>query len=129
MLSRPIAALVALTLLAACHAKPESKAPDGNAAAAPLKPGLGDFTAIAPQGPAPPPYSGDPAAFVPLRSQPVKDAIYRAMTTGDTQRWQDGTVSGYAVPSKTTGIYGCRAVSYTVDQLRDAPPATINACH
>ncbi|MBV9840660.1 MAG: hypothetical protein JOY99_03835 [Sphingomonadaceae bacterium] len=128
---RSTATLFALALLAACHRAPKD-APAGNTAdpAAPaLKPGLGDFAARAPEGPAPPPFAGDPATFVPLQSQPVKDAIYRAMTSGDAQRWQDGAVSGYAVPSKTTGAYGCRAVTYTVDQLRDAPPATINACH
>ena len=41
----------------------------------------------------------DPAFFNPLRSQPVKDAIYRALRSGQTQRWQDGKLSGYAVPS------------------------------
>jgi hypothetical protein len=70
----------------------------------------------------------DPASFVPLRSQPVKDAIYRAMRSGVTQRWQDGQLSGYAVPSRTTGVNGCRAVRYTVDQLPEVPFESITAC-
>jgi hypothetical protein len=70
----------------------------------------------------------DPAFFVPLRSQPVKDAIYRALRSGETQRWQDGKLSGYAVPSATTGANGCRAVRYTIDQRPEVPFESINAC-
>jgi hypothetical protein len=70
----------------------------------------------------------DPAAFAPLQSQAVKDAIYRAMKTGETQRWQDGKLSGYAVPSATPGPNGCRAVRYTVDQRPQVPFESINAC-
>ena len=70
----------------------------------------------------------DPRFFSPLRSQQVKDAIYRALRTGNTQRWQDGKLSGYAVPSKTTGANGCRAVRYTVDQRPEVPFESINAC-
>jgi hypothetical protein len=70
----------------------------------------------------------DPASFVPLQSQPVKDAIYRALKTGRTQRWQDGKLSGYAVPSATTAANGCRAVRYTVDQRPEVPFESINAC-
>jgi hypothetical protein len=70
----------------------------------------------------------DPTFFVPLRSQPVKDAIYRALRSGQTQRWQDGKLSGYAVPSATTGPNGCRAVRYTVDQRPEVPFESINAC-
>jgi hypothetical protein len=70
----------------------------------------------------------DPSSFVPLRSQPVKDAIYRALRSGETQRWQDGKLSGYAVPSATTGANGCRAVRYTVDQRPAVPFESINAC-
>lgn len=70
----------------------------------------------------------DPRFFVPLRSQPVKDAIYRALRSGETQRWQDGKLSGYAVPSATTGANGCRAVRCTVDQRPEVPFESINAC-
>ena len=70
----------------------------------------------------------DPRFFVPLRSQEVKDAIYRALRSGQTQRWQDGKLSGYAVPSATTGANGCRAVRYTVDQRPEVPFESINAC-
>jgi hypothetical protein len=70
----------------------------------------------------------DPRYFVPLRSQPVKDAIYRALRSGKTQRWQDGKLSGYAVPSQTTAANGCRAVRYTVDQRPEVPFESINAC-
>jgi hypothetical protein len=70
----------------------------------------------------------NPAFFVPLRSQPVKDAIYRALRSGQPQRWQDGKLSGYAVPSLTTGANGCRAVRYTVDQRPEVPFESINAC-
>jgi hypothetical protein len=72
--------------------------------------------------------TSDPAFFVPLRSQPVKDAIYRALRSGETQRWQDGKLSGYAVPSATTGANGCRAVRYTIDQRPEVPFESINAC-
>jgi hypothetical protein len=72
--------------------------------------------------------TGDPAFFVPLRSQPVKDAIYRALRSGQPQRWQDGKLSGYAVPSLTAGANGCRAVRYTVDQRPEVPFESINAC-
>jgi hypothetical protein len=75
-----------------------------------------------------PPTLADAATFVPLGSNQVKDAIHRALRTGQTQRWQDGELSGYAVPSTTTDAHGCRAVRYTVDQLRDAAPQSINAC-
>ena len=76
-----------------------------------------------------PPTAADAATFAPLQSAQVKDAIYRAMTTAKTQRWKDGALSGYAVPGQALGVYGCRAVSYTVDQLPRAAPKVINACH
>ena len=63
-----------------------------------------------------------------LRRQAVQDAIHRALTTGQNQRWQDGGLSGYAVPSLTPLPNGCRTVRYTVDQRPDAPMMTINAC-
>ncbi len=49
-------------------------------------------------------------------------------TRGTTQRWQDGPLSGYAVPSLTAGANGCRAVRYTIDQRPDAPYGSITAC-
>ncbi|MDB5683060.1 MAG: hypothetical protein JWM75_758 [Sphingomonas bacterium] len=72
--------------------------------------------------------SDDPALFAPLQSGKVKDAIYQALKTGQTQRWQDGALSGYAVPSQTTGANGCRAVRYTVDQRQGATYESITAC-
>ena len=74
-----------------------------------------------------PPLVG-PGGFVPLQSQAVKDAIHRALVSGTTQRWQDGALAGYAVPSLTTDAHGCRAVRYTIDQQPGAPYGTINAC-
>lgn len=72
--------------------------------------------------------STDPLAFAPLQSVAVKDAIHRALSTGQTQRWQDGALSGYAVPSQTTGQNGCRSVRYTVDQRPAGQFETITAC-
>jgi len=63
-----------------------------------------------------------------LRSQALQDAIHRALTTGQNQRWQDGKKSGYAVPSQELLPNGCRTIRYTVDQQPDAPMMTINAC-
>jgi hypothetical protein len=69
-----------------------------------------------------------PADFVPLQSAPVKDAIHRALRTGQTQRWQDGKLSGYAVPSAAFGPQGCRAVRYTVDQRPVPAYESVTAC-
>jgi hypothetical protein len=63
-----------------------------------------------------------------LQSEALKDAIHRASTTGQNQRWQDGELSGYAVPSRELLPNGCRTIRYTVDQRPDAPMMTINAC-
>lgn len=118
-------------LLGACH-RHEDAANGSNAAnvaeaplAAPTPATPNASVSAVPQSP---PTLADAATFVPLASDPVKDAIHRALRTGQTQRWQDGALSGYAVPSTTTDAHGCRAVRYTVDQLRDAPPKSINAC-
>lgn len=75
-----------------------------------------------------PQNSDDPDKFVPLQSAAVRDAIHRALRTGQAQRWQDGKLSGYAVPSLTTGANGCRAIRYTVDQRPSAPYGSITAC-
>jgi hypothetical protein len=63
-----------------------------------------------------------------LRSAALKDAIHRALTSGKAERWADGALSGYAVPSLESLPNGCRTVRYTVDQRPDAPMMTINAC-
>ena len=106
-------ALIAAFALAGCS-RPTATQPD---------------TVVAPSPAAvPTPSAGDTAAFAPLGSAQVKDAIHRALVTGETQRWQDGSWSGYAVPSQATLANGCRTIRYTIDQQPDAPPATINAC-
>lgn len=66
--------------------------------------------------------------FQPLGSDAVKDSIHRALKTGETQRWQDGSWSGYAVPSVATNDKGCREVRYTVDQRPEVPFESITAC-
>lgn len=88
------------------------------------------FTPSPPAAAVPPPAApaSDPATFVPLQSQAVKDAIHRALATGRTQRWSEGALGGYAVPSTTTGANGCRAVRYTVDQQPAGSYASITAC-
>lgn len=58
----------------------------------------------------------------------VQEAIHRALTTGQNQRWEDAGLSGYAVPGETVQANGCRTVRYTVDQQPDAPMMTVNAC-
>jgi hypothetical protein len=55
----------------------------------------------------------------------VQEAIRLALKTGQNQRWEDGGLSGYAVPSLTTMANGCRTVRYTVDQRPDDPMMTI----
>jgi hypothetical protein len=87
---------------------------------------LTDLPTGAPAAPEAPPPVG-PGGFVPLQSQAVKDAIHRALVSGATQRWQDGALSGYAVPSVTAGANGCRAIRYTIDQTPGAY-GSITAC-
>ena len=136
--SRLPLALLLIASLSACskHAQvPPDASPSGAAAATdpigvdPMRPGT---SLLAPDqalsSPSVAQNTDDPARFVPLQSQPVKDAIYRAMKTGQTQRWQDGKLSGYAVPSPTAAANGCRAVRYTVDQRPEVPFESINAC-
>jgi hypothetical protein len=121
--------LTMVLLLGACHRHEDaaSEANGSNAANAASAPvAMSPPASAAPQ--APPPTLADAATFVPLASDQVKDTIHRALRTGQTQRWQDGELSGYAVPSTTTDAHGCRAVRYTVDQLREAPLKSINAC-
>ncbi len=74
---------------------------------------------------APPPAGS--GGFQPLQSDQVKDAMHRALRSGETQRWQDGAFSGYAVPGPT-GANGCRAIRYTVDQRPEVPFESITAC-
>jgi len=106
--------LAAAFAVAACDRKAEqSAAPPAVAAATP--------------GAAATPNAG--SQFNPLlRSEALQDAIHRALRTGQNQRWQDGKLSGYAVPSQQPLPNGCRTVRYTVDQQPDAPMMTINAC-
>lgn len=66
--------------------------------------------------------------FQPLQSDAVKDAIHSALKTGESQRWQDGAWSGYAVPSAATNAQGCRSIRYTVDQRPEVPFESITAC-
>lgn len=124
----------AALLLGACQRHDAAEAPANASHAgdsapvappAPPEPIASDPVAAAPQAP---PTLADAATFQPLGSNAVKAAIHRALRTGQTQRWQDGALGGYAVPSTTTDAHGCRAVRYTVDQRRDAPPQSINAC-
>jgi post-segregation antitoxin (ccd killing protein) len=110
--------MLAAAGLAACSPSDSGHNDAAPAAAAP--------TALA--APSVPQNTDDPLRFVPLNSQPVKDAIHRALATGQTQRWQDGRLSGYAVPSQTTGQNGCRAVRYTVDQRPAGQFESITAC-
>ena len=69
-----------------------------------------------------------PGGFKPLQSGAVKDAIHRALRTGETQRWADGELSGYAVPSKASLANGCRAIRYTIDQQPEVPYRSLTAC-
>src|SRR6478735_7385455 len=104
------ALLAAAVSITACDRKVETAAPAAEVAAPGTAQGAG-------------------SQFNPLlRSEALKDAIHRAMTTGQNQRWQDGALSGYAVPSQEKLANGCRTVRYTVDQRPDAPMMTINAC-
>ena len=124
------AAALLLALPAACSKEPDNGAATTStmAPSASVMPGPASlFPSPAPDMPARPP-GDDPAAFVPLRSDAVKDAIHRALRTGATQRWRDGELSGYAVPSVAAGANGCRAVRYTVDQRPDTGYGSITAC-
>lgn len=69
-----------------------------------------------------------PGGFKPLQSDAVKGAIHRALRTGETQRWADANLSGYAVPSKASLANGCRAIRYTIDQQPEVPYRSITAC-
>lgn len=64
----------------------------------------------------------------PLGSTAVKDAIHRALRTGETQRWSDAGLSGYAVPSPTADARGCRTIRYTIDQQPARSFPIITAC-
>jgi type IV pilus biogenesis protein CpaD/CtpE len=118
--NRVLVLMVAAAGLAACS-KPD--AADNRAA---------PTAATPPAGPVMPPSvaqnTDDPLLFTPLQSAAVKDAIHRALSSGQTQRWQDGKLSGYAVPSQTAGANGCRSVRYTVDQRPAGQFETITAC-
>jgi len=70
----------------------------------------------------------DSGGVNPLGSQAVKDAIHRALRTGQTQRWSDAGLSGYAVPSPTADARGCRTIRYTIDQQPARSFPVITAC-
>jgi hypothetical protein len=109
--------LAATALLAGCHDKSAPQQAEATNTTAPAAPApTADLAGPGPGG------------FAPLGSQEVKNAIHRALVTGEDQRWQDGAWSGYAVPSRETMANGCRTIRYTIDQQPDAPVATINAC-
>lgn len=113
---------IALLMLAACSDR--TKAPDdkqGTAvAAANVSKGDSPDAASAP--------ASDTGGVNPLGSQAVKDAIHRALKTGQTQRWSDAGLAGYAVPSPTADARGCRTVRYTIDQQPDRSFPVITAC-
>lgn len=104
-----------LLLLAACGDKPTATGNDGVMA-----------PAAATSSNAAEPASG--GGVNPLGSQAVKDAIHRALRTGETQRWSDAGLSGYAVPSPTTDARGCRTIRYTIDQQPARTFPVITAC-
>lgn len=108
-----------LMLLAACSDR--TKAPDSQQNAAATVPANGMA------GTAPAPAGGD-GGVNPLGSQAVKDAIHRALKTGQTQRWSDAGLAGYAVPSPTADARGCRTVRYTIDQQPERSFPVITAC-
>ncbi len=129
----PLISLLLITLVSACSKPaPQAAAKAGTDPIGqdPTRPGTAADAAVARAlaMPSVAQNTDNPQFFVPLRSQPVKDAIYRALRSGETQRWQDGKLSGYAVPSATTDANGCRAVRYTVDQRPEVPFEAINAC-
>lgn len=109
------AILLLALLLSACD-RPAPQAGKARAAAP-----VGDTASLAGDA------GGGRIGFAPLKSAAVKEAIYRAMASGEAQRWQDGTLTGYAVPG-AQGWKGCRAVRFTIDQVPDAAPGQINAC-
>ncbi len=125
---RPTLAL--LLALAACGRRPEAEPAKGGAMLAGLPSAAPAAAAEAtlPAADDAPQDTGDPLRFQPLRSAAVKDAIHQALRTGQTQRWADGALTGYAVPSTVTDARGCRAVRYTVDQRIGAAPESITAC-
>jgi hypothetical protein len=114
-----VTACFVMALLAGCSAKPD-KAPERPVDAVAPDVTASPATAVA--------ADQVVAGVAPLRSAAVQAAIHRALRTGRNQRWQDGSRSGYAVPSLATMANGCRTIRYTIDQQPDAPPMTINAC-
>jgi hypothetical protein len=127
LLSWPAVALIALLVVAIVTAAVLHRQPDAETPATPM-PATAPAAAPVRQPATAAPLVG-PGGFVALQSQAVKDAIHRALSTGTTQRWQDGALSGYAVPSLTTGANGCRAVRYTIDQQPGTPYGSITACN
>jgi hypothetical protein len=122
-MTRALALILMAGSLAAC-----SQSGSGDNGAAAPAPGASTSIGNLATPPSRPQNTDDPLLFIPLQSQPVKDAIHGALVTGQTQRWQDGKLSGYAVPSQSTGANGCRAVRYTVDQRPSGNFESITAC-
>lgn len=118
-----IAAALAMLATAACSRGSDRH--DAAPALTALPSGAEDARVATPETPQ---DTDDPTRFQPLRSAAVKDAIHRALRSGRTERWQDGALAGYAVPSATTDRNGCRAVRYTVDQRAGAAYEAITAC-
>jgi len=80
------------------------------------------------QSAAPPQTAFSPAEKALLSGQPLQDAIHRALSTGENQRWSFAGMSGWAVPSPVRAANGCRAVRYSVDQRPTESYRPVNAC-
>jgi hypothetical protein len=109
--------MTALLMLAACNHKPD--AAGNQARSADTNPG--NPVAVTST-------LDNDGGVNPLGSQAVKDAIHRALRTGETQRWSDAGLAGYAVPSPTTDARGCRTIRYTIDQQPARTFPVITAC-
>jgi hypothetical protein len=126
-LSPALFACILITLpLEACHRQGNRTSDEAGASLPQTENAIGQDQRSSPTSPVA--EMSAPPGFAPLRSDAVKDAIHRALKTGETQRWQDGAFTGYAVPSRTTDAHGCRAVHYTVDQQSDRSYPVITAC-
>lgn len=63
----------------------------------------------------------------PGRRAAVREAVQKAFSSGETQRWEDGGLKGYAVASSPS-TDGCRNISYSVDSLPDAQFPPVKVC-
>ncbi|WP_454882692.1 hypothetical protein [Sphingomonas oryzagri] len=110
-------------MLAGCRGR--SNTADNGQGPAAIVAGNGSAVSVAGGSSAP---TGKDGGVNPLGSQAVKDAIHRALRTGQTQRWSDAGLAGYAVPSPTADVRGCRTVRYTIDQQPERTFPVITAC-